>query len=127
MRCISFLHARKADLCDRFFSSAGSDCKSGMVLAVNPPLTGDNTAAAFKDKAMSSTGSSSTPATSESASVSVSASQTSSAGQTSGSASPSDTSAAQPAATSNAAVSTRAKIELGFAGVVALMGVMVAA
>jgi hypothetical protein len=34
-----------------FFSSASGDCGSGMVLSVNPPLTGDQTAAAFVDRA----------------------------------------------------------------------------
>ncbi|KAI0783854.1 hypothetical protein BC629DRAFT_1593991 [Irpex lacteus] len=40
-----------------FFSSVGADCKSGMVLSVNPPTSGDQTAAAFKAKAMASSGS----------------------------------------------------------------------
>jgi hypothetical protein len=40
----------------RFFSSANKDCGAGMVLTVNPPLTGDQTAAAFKAKAQAAGG-----------------------------------------------------------------------
>ncbi|KAJ3554719.1 hypothetical protein NM688_g2964 [Phlebia brevispora] len=39
-----------------FFSSVASDCKSGMVLAVNPPTIGDQTAAAFRANAMAVSG-----------------------------------------------------------------------
>jgi len=34
-----------------FYSSASGDCGSGMVLSVNPPLTGEQTAAAFVERA----------------------------------------------------------------------------
>ena len=99
-----------------------------MVLAVNPPLSGDQTAAAFKEKAMASTGSTPAAPASDTSSASATGSGSGGAGpsQTSGNASPSDTNAAQPTGNSNGAVSTRAKIELGFAAVVAFVGVMVA-
>ncbi|KAH8101013.1 hypothetical protein BXZ70DRAFT_907149 [Cristinia sonorae] len=38
-----------------FFSAANQDCKAGMVLSVNPPLSGEQTAAAFVERAKAST------------------------------------------------------------------------
>lgn len=74
-----------------FFSSVAGDCTSGMVLSVNPPVTGDQTAAAFKAAAMASTPSTSQPSSSSSISSSQSQQSTESASATSSSDQPSDT------------------------------------
>jgi len=96
-----------------FFSSANSDCKSGMVLAVNPPTSGDQTAAAFKQKAMSSRG---TPSPTTAASSSPTTA--------SGSSSPSPSSSTSPPSTGGT-ISPQAKLELVFAGIVALLGLLI--
>ncbi|GJE94574.1 cupredoxin domain-containing protein [Phanerochaete sordida] len=105
-----------------FFSSVGDDCKQGMVLAVNPPLSGDQTADAFKQKAMLST---STPsATAPSSSSSPASSQPPSG---TSSAAPTMTSPPPPSQSTNSAASHMAKLELCLAAVVAFIGVTVMA
>ncbi|CAL1717089.1 unnamed protein product [Somion occarium] len=109
-----------------FFSAANQDCKSGMVLSVNPPITGEQTAAAFVDKAKASTGTPSSPPPSSSAS----GTSGSGASQTSdSSAPPPSPTATEPSSTNDtsAAVSGMAKMEVVFAGVVAFMGLSLAA
>ncbi|KAI0091101.1 hypothetical protein BDY19DRAFT_682362 [Irpex rosettiformis] len=83
-----------------FFSSVGSDCKDGMVLAVNPPTTGDQTAAAFKAKAMGSSGSQQTSASSGTSPSSATPSGSVSATQSSGGSTVSSSTAAQPTGSS---------------------------
>ncbi|KZW02252.1 hypothetical protein EXIGLDRAFT_735732 [Exidia glandulosa HHB12029] len=61
-----------------FFSSVGSDCKSGMVFAINPPVSGDQSYAAFHDRALASTGTQ--PASSSPSSDSATTSTTASDG-----------------------------------------------
>ncbi|KAJ3491771.1 hypothetical protein NLI96_g472 [Meripilus lineatus] len=105
-----------------FFSSANNDCKSGMVLAVNPDVTGSQTAAAFKENAQGSNG---TPATSAQPSAtasqvpnSSSSSNPSPSGSESSAPSPSGSNAAQ----NNGAISPSAQLECIFAGIVAFIG-----
>ncbi|KAI0077079.1 hypothetical protein K474DRAFT_1662178 [Panus rudis PR-1116 ss-1] len=100
-----------------FFSSANQDCKSGMVLSVNPPVTGDQTAAAFKAKAQASSGTPSTPSSSSSSSSGASATSES------GSSAPSPTATEPTNSGQTNGVSRMAQVELAFAGVVALLGV----
>ncbi|KAK7682631.1 hypothetical protein QCA50_014431 [Cerrena zonata] len=109
-----------------FFSAANSDCKSGMVLAVNPPISGDQTAAAFQEKAKSSSGTS-TSSSPSSSSTSVSA-QNSVTGTGTASSSSAASTATESANTgnNNGALSV-AQIELAFAGVVALVGLVLVA
>lgn len=101
-----------------FFSAANSDCKSGMVLAVNPPTSGE-TAAAFMQNAEASTGTTSSsqaqssPSTSGSSSVSQSGS-----GTASSAVSPSASSSPQK----DGAMSHLAQLESIFVGVVAAIG-----
>ncbi|KAI0789905.1 hypothetical protein C8Q75DRAFT_763129 [Abortiporus biennis] len=109
-----------------FFSSVGDDCKSGMVLAVNPPTSGDQTAAAFKAKAEASSGS---PATTSPAASSP-ATSGSSTPTTTGTGTGTGTGTAAPSTSSSptsGAASKTAQLDLAFAGIVALIGVALAA
>jgi len=99
-----------------FFSSANNDCKSGMVLAVNPPLSGDQTAAAFKQNAMSSSGP-----------VSTSSEPTSTASNTGTSSLAAPAETAPPSSSTSGGSMVTARMELCFAGIVALIGVFVLA
>ncbi|KIP10513.1 hypothetical protein PHLGIDRAFT_33880 [Phlebiopsis gigantea 11061_1 CR5-6] len=100
-----------------FFSSVGTDCKSGMVLSINPPLSGDQTADAFLKSAMASTGtpSSSSPASSD---------QISSTSATSNAAASATSPAPQPTTSDTTSSGTHmAQVELGLAAIVAFIGV----
>lgn len=48
-----------------FYSSVGNDCKTGMVFAVNPPLSGAQTYAAFHEAARASNGAQQPPPSSD--------------------------------------------------------------
>lgn len=96
-----------------FFSSANNDCKSGMVLAVNPPTSGQ-TAAAFRQNAEASTA---TPSTSAQPTPSASDGQSSTPV---GSPAPSPTGSNVPQ--NNGALSRGARIEFVYAGIVAFLG-----
>jgi hypothetical protein len=109
----------------RFFSSAAGDCGAGMVLAVNPPLSGEQTAAAFKAKAQqvgggagesssASSSASSTAATSGSSASSAASSVASSAASAASSANASATSPA-PSASSTGNAGVRAVMTPGVA------------
>ncbi len=97
-----------------------------MILAVNPVPTGDQTAAAFLDKAMSGTGSSPIPsAISSGSETSTPASESSPpSDQTSSTvaAASTATSPAPSGSIENGAVSNVAKVELGLAAMVAVVG-----
>ncbi|KAI0342663.1 hypothetical protein BDW22DRAFT_1357115 [Trametopsis cervina] len=95
-----------------FFSSVGADCRSGMVLSVNPPTSGDMTAAAFKQKALSSSGT--TPPASSPGVTSSSSGEPSPSESSSGS-TPSNTAAAQPTSNSASSVSAWNAIVAGAA------------
>jgi len=102
-----------------FFSSVGNDCKSGMVLAVNPPTSGDQTAAAFKQNAMSSTGP--TPSSPSNSSAPSAADAGLSQSQSSGSTPSSGTSAVQPSGNTAASSSVSAWTSAMAGAAVAMM------
>lgn len=96
-----------------------------MVLAVNPPLSGDQTAATFQEKAKASSG---TPATSPPSSSSSATAQSSGSGTGTASSSSAAATATEPANTgNNNGALSGLHVELGFASVVALVGMVLLA
>ena len=109
----------------RFYSSVGSDCKSGMVLAVNAPTTGEQTAAAFRAKALASTGSSGSDAQSTSGIPTQVTNEPTSHASSTLTAAPSVTSPPPPndSQVPNAAAVHIVKTEIGLAAMVGIVSV----
>jgi hypothetical protein len=100
-----------------FFSSASGDCGAGMVLSVNPPLSGEQTAAAFVERAKQQGGGD----PSDSSSSSTAASSTSSGTPASSSSSPASSGASSSSSshsqTSSSSSTAPASSQTGNAGV----------